>query len=437
MRIFRVTCYTILVSLLAGLFSLTLSAQSLDKIVAIVNDDIVLESELASRVASIVEQWRAQGRPLPDLPSLQQQILERLILDSIQLQLADTAGIRVSDRELNEAMESIAAQNNLSVLEFRNALQATGQDFLAVREDIRRELLLRQVQQTFVNRRIQISDQEVENYLNSEAGQSQNEIEVNLSNILIPIASQSTAEEIEAAKALAEQVYQDLLDGADFADMAQTHSAAPNAASGGVLGWRALNQLPEHLSSGVRLLQASEISAPIFTTSGIHILKVNERRGGGVTLVEETRARHILLSSNAIRSEEQTQLLAEDLYTRIEREEPFDELARLYSDDPVSGSLGGDLGWVQPGQMVPEFEAVMQETAVGAVSEPFESRFGWHIVQVQERRMQDMTEEMLSTMARNVLGQRKFESELDHWLREIRAQAYVEKRLESQPLGGQ
>jgi len=421
-----------LVALLLLVLPLTpVNAELLDRIAAIVNDDVVLESELEQRLDLVRQQISARGENtrLPPEDVLKQQVLDRLILESIQTQIAQQQGIRISDRQLNEALERIASQNNMTLAQFREALIAEGQDYDEAREQIRREILLSQVQQSNVNRRISVSDQEVQNFLNSELGQKEVQAEFKLRNILIALPDGASPEMIRQADDKAHELYQQLQDGADFAELALAVSNAPNALQGGELGWRRESELPETLAAAIDKLSPGQISQPIRTPGGFHILKVEDKRGGKVQLVNQTRVRHILLSPNEIRSPEQTRRQIEELYQRLQSGEPFDELARRYSDDPASGSQGGDLGWTQNGQMVPEFEQVMNRTAKGEISEPFESRFGWHILQVEDYRTQDLGEKMLESQARNSIRQRKFAEELNNWLREIRSQAYIERKI--------
>lgn len=403
-------------------------AQQLDRIVAVVNEDIIMQSELDLRIALVTDQILAQGVQVPPANILRQQVLDRLIMDSLQLQIAEIQGLRISDRQLNETLENIAAQNGMSLSEFRDALIAEGQDYAQAREQIRRELLVSQVQQSNVNRRIQITEQEVRNFLSSDAARQQAQAEFLLSNILIALPSQASPQDIQEAERRAQDIYSQLTEGAEFADLAVLASNAPNALNGGDLGWRNQNELPESLATAIAGLQPGQFSRPIRTPGGYHILQVRDRRGGDVTLVEQTLVSHILLTPNEIRSPQQTRSLAVDLRNRLREGQPFEDLARRYSDDPGSGSQGGNLDWTQEGQMVPEFEQVMVNTPVGEISEPFESRFGWHVLWVRDRRTQDMTNEMMENMARNAIGQRKFSEELDNWLRELRSQAYIEIR---------
>jgi peptidyl-prolyl cis-trans isomerase SurA len=417
--------------LLLALPLTSVNAELLDRVAAIVNEDVVLESELEQRLELVTEQINARGEDtrLPPENVLKQQVLDRLILESIQTQIAQQQGIRVSDRQLNDALERIAQQNNMTLGQFREALIAEGQDYNAAREQIRREILLSQVQQSNVNRRISVSDQEVQNFLDSELGQQEIQAEFQLRNILIALPDGASPQMIQQAEEKSRDLYQQLQEGADFAELALAVSNAPNALQGGELGWRRESELPEPLAAAIGKLSPGQISKPVRTPGGFHILKVEDKRGGKVQLVNQVKVRHILLTPNEIRSPEQTRRLIDELYRRLQDGEPFDELARRYSDDAASGSQGGDLGWTQNGQMVPEFEQVMNSTDKGEISEPFQSRFGWHILQVQDYRTQDMGEEMLESQARNSIRQRKFSEELNNWLREIRSQAYIERKI--------
>jgi len=421
---------------IAALMLLTLpltqvSAEILDRVAAVVNEDVVLESELEQRLALVRQQISARGGEtrLPPEDVLRQQVLDRLILESIQTQIAEQQGIRVSDRQLNDALDRIAQQNNMTLGQFREALIAEGQNYTEAREQIRREILLGQVQQSNVNRRINVSEQEVQNFLSSELWQQEIQAEFQLRNILIALPDGASPQMIQQAEDKAREIHAQLQNGADFAELALAASNAPNALQGGELGWRRESELPEDLAPAIRKLSPGQISQPVRTPGGFHILKVEDKRGGKVQLVNQTKVRHILLTPNEIRSPEQTRRLIDDLYRRLQDGQPFDELARRYSDDAASGSQGGDLGWTQDGQMVPEFEQVMNSTDKGEISEPFESRFGWHILQVQDYRTQDMGEEMLESQARNSIRQRKFSEELNNWLREIRSQAYIERKI--------
>ncbi|MDO6563972.1 peptidylprolyl isomerase [Amphritea sp. 1_MG-2023] len=417
-------------SMAALILGLSVSANAadipLDRIVAIVNDDIVLQSELSAREATIKSRLNAQGRNLPDEQILQNQVLDRLILDNIQLQVGKERGIRISDSELNASIERIAASSNLSLDQFREALIAEGQDYAQVRQQIRNEMLIQRIQQRIVNSRINVSQQEITNFLSSQQGEQLNATNYNLSQILLAVPLQATSNMLQSAQQQADKIAAELANGADFAETAIAQSNGPNALKGGEIGWRKLNEMPEEFAKVVKTLKKGEFSTPLRSPSGFHILKVNDKQGGAVQLVNQVKVRHILLTPNEIRSAAQTRREIDTLYQKLQQGVPFAELAKQFSDDAGSGSLGGELGWAQSGQMVPEFEEVMFNTASGEISRPFESRFGWHILKVEDRRQQDMSEEMQTNQARASIRQRKFNEELQNWLREIRSQAYIE-----------
>jgi peptidyl-prolyl cis-trans isomerase SurA len=398
---------------------------ALDGVAAIVNDDVVLDSELNQRTELIVEQLRARGQRIPPANILNTQVMDRLVLDNLLLQLADQQGIRVTDNQLNEAIQSIAARNGLTVQQFRQALIAEGRDYVSAREQIRREMLINQVQQSNVSRRIRVSDQEVQNFLKSDPS-ALSQPELLLSFILVDIPEQATPDQIQQSEAKANALFDTLKDGADFAETAIAASSAPNALNGGDLGWRRASELPEDIASALKGLEPGQISAPVRSPSGFYIVQLRDKRGGDVQMVNQTKVRHILLKPSEIRSPEQTKRLIDSVYRRLQGGENFTELAKELSDDLGSGSEGGELGWAQPGQMVPEFEQVMNNTPVNQISQPFESRFGWHILQVEDRRQQDMSDQILENQARSLLTKRKFNEELANWLREIRSEAYVE-----------
>ena len=398
----------------------------LDRIAAIVNEDVVMQSELIQRKSIVEEQLQARNTRLPSADILHKQVLNRLILESLQKQLAEKQGIRISDSQLNGAISNIAAQNKMSLEQFREALIAEGRNYNQAREQIRTEMLINSVQQNLVNRRIRVSEQEIENFLNSETGKQATSAEYQLSHILMAVPSQASPELIQQAERKANKIHKSLTDGANFAETAVEFSNAPNALKGGDLGWRKATELPEDLGKAVRNLNAGEFSQPVRSPSGFHIFLLRDKRGGTVQLVEQRLVSHILLKPSEIRTSEQAQRQINQIYRRIQAGERFADMAKEFSDDPASGSEGGSLGWTQAGQMVPEFEEVMNNTAKGGVSTPFESRFGWHILTVIDSRTEDLGEEMQENRARAAIQKRKFNEELSTWLRELRSQAYVD-----------
>jgi peptidyl-prolyl cis-trans isomerase SurA len=406
-----------------------LAEQSLDSIVAIVDDDIILQSELQRRDQVIRQQLSERNTQLPDAATFSQQVLDKLILDRIQINKAKENGIQVGDDELNRTLERIASSNGMDLAQFKQQLELEGQTYLEVREQIRSELIINRVQQRLVNQRINISEQEIDNYLSSNQGRAQAEPQLLLRHIMIPLPSGATDQQLLQSRQQADEVHQQLLDGADFTATAIAVSKAPNALEGGELGWRKPSDLPEELTDALLALEPGQFTEPMRLGSGFHILKLEQRKGGKQQLIEQAQVRHILIKPNQIRNEEDSENLIDHLYRRIQAGEDFAALAKQFSDDPGSGSNGGDLGWVMSGQMVPEFEQTMHATATGALSAPFQTQFGWHILQVTERRQQDFGEQILRNEAREAIRKRKFGESLSNWLAEIKAQAYIEIKL--------
>jgi len=326
-------------------------------------------------------------------------------------------------------MQTIAQRNGMSLEQFRSAVAKDGLSFEQAREQVRREMILSRVRQARVAERIQVTDQEVQNFLASDLGKLQLSEEYNLANIIIPLPDGATSEAIEAAERQANEVYQQLKNGADFARTAIARSAGDNALEGGALGWRKAAQLPPPFDAMVGSMNDGDITQPIRTPSGFIILKVLGKRGGQNQMVDEVHVRHILLKPSEIRSEAETERLAERLYQRIKGGENFADLARSFSEDPGSALNGGDLGWISPDVLVPEFRRVMNETPVNELSKPFKSPFGWHVLEVLGRRASDNTEQAREQQARNLLRNRKYDEELQNWLRQIRDEAYVEIKL--------
>lgn len=419
--------FALFIALLSVVAPPVSATQTLDRIVAIVDDDIIMESELIERTATVRVRMRDQNTSLPPDDALMQQVLERMIVESIELQMAERAGIRVDDNRVNETLENIARQNNMTTEQFRRTVVDEGISWRNLRDQIRRELIVSQLRQRRVGGRIQISDQDVENFLNSEVAKTNLAPDYRLGHILIPV---SPGSDLNAAEEKALAIYRELQAGADFSRLAAQYSAGEQALSGGDLGWRKAAQLPTLFADTVLDMKAGDVSHPIRSPSGFHIIKVLELRGGTEQFVQQTKVRHILIKPNEIRSEAESQHLIEDIRSRIQSgKEDFASLAKTYSDDPGSALQGGDLGWVNPGSMVPEFEKEMASAPVNKVSEPFRSQFGWHILEVQERRNQDMSEEFRRGRARQMLQRRKFDEELETWLQEIRQEAYVEVKL--------
>ncbi len=398
----------------------------LDRVVAIVDNDVVMQSQLDQRLREVRATIQKRGAPLPPEHVLTQQVLERLIIENIQLQIGDRSGVRITDEELNQAMGTIAQRNNMSLEQFRAALAHDGLSYDEAREQVRREMIISRVRQRRVAERIQVSEQEVQNFLASDLGKIQLSEEYRLANIVIPVPDSASPETVQAAARQAAEMYQQLKQGADFNQMAVARSAGDNALEGGEIGWRKAAQLPSPFDTMVGSLAVGDVTEPLRGPGGFIILKLEEKRGGSKMLRDEVHVRHILLKPSEIRSEEETQRLAEKLYERIQAGESFGDLAKKYSEDPGSKLNGGDLNWVDPESLVPEFREVMNNAPQGQVTKPFRSPFGWHVLEVLGRRATDSSDKFREQQAAQTLRARKYDEELQAWLRQIRDEAYVE-----------
>ncbi len=402
----------------------------MDRIVAVVNKDVIVQSELDERLREVRGQLRQSGTPPPLETALARQVLERIILERLQLQIAQETGIRVEEEELNRAVERIAERNQLSVRQFRDVLERDGFDFARFREQVRNEILLTRVRQRSVERRVSVSPREIDNFLATEKQQGGGVNEYRLAHILIAVPEAASAEQIDAARARAEQVRAQVSAGGDFAQVAAEVSDGQQALQGGDLGWRKGPELPTIFAQAVPSLKPGEVSPLIRSPSGFHIVKLMDVRGDTRFVITQVHARHILVRPNDVVPDSEAQRRLEQLKIRIVNGEPFDELARAHSDDTVSATRGGDLGWLNPGDTVPEFERTMQSLEEGQVSDPFRTQFGWHIVQVVARRDHDDTEQLRRTRAAEQIRMRKMDEEVQTWLRQLRDEAYVEVRLE-------
>jgi peptidyl-prolyl cis-trans isomerase SurA len=404
----------------------TAQLQVVDRVAAIVDEDVVMQSELEQRLSDIYAQIESSGGNPPPLNLLAEQVLERLISERLQLNLGNRAGVRISEEEINQAIARLAASSGGTVEAYIAAVEQQSGGYAGLREQIRTEMVLRRVQQGNVMRRIRISDRELDNFLNSQEGQLLSAAEVRVGHILLSLNAQMDAEQQQQLRDRATELAAQAAQGSDFAALALSYSNDSSAAQGGDLGWRNSAELPELFAAALAELQPGEVSAVLQSGAGLHILKLYDRRGGGEQLVEQHFARHFLLSPNQIRDPEQTVAELEGLRQRLIDGEDFAALAREYSEDKGSALSGGELGWSTPGMFVPEFERTMNNIAIGEISAPFKSQFGWHILQVTERRDQDFSTEILRNRARNLLSQRKFDAELQVWLQEIRDEAFVQ-----------
>lgn len=394
--------------------------RQLDRVIAIVDDDVILASELQAAVQRAEVNARRAKRELPPADQFRRQVFDQLVLDSLQLQIATRAGVRISDGELNDAMERVARQNNMTLDQFSQALTKDGLPYAEAREQLRREMLIQRVQQGSVNEHVQITDQEIASFLSSAEGRALTAPQYRVLHALIPTSDGTDNAQL---KQFAEQLNARLRAGEDFNRVIAT--PGPVKVQGGDLGWRSDEALPSLLAGVVPTLQPGQVADPLVSPAGYHLVKLADVRGKG-EVIQQTKARHILLKPSAIRSDEQCRSLAADLRQRAIGGADFAQLARQYSEDIGSAMEGGELGWTSPGQLVDTFQKAMDNTAPGNISEPFRSRYGWHVVLVEERRQQDVTTEIKQNMARNYLHEKKYQDELDGWLRKIRDEAYVD-----------
>lgn len=411
-------------SLLVG--NLYAAEQPLDRVAAIVDNDVVMYSQYQTRLKEVQQTINKRGVQAPAEDVLRQQVMERLILDAIQLQIAERSGIRVSDEELNASMATIAERNGLTQQEFAQALAADGLTLQDAQEQIRQEMIISRVRQYRVAERIQVTDQEVQNFLASDLGKMQLAEEYQLANILIPVPDAATNDDLDKAQKTVASVVKQLEQGADFAQLAMTYSASENALEGGEMGWRKAAQLPPPFDRLLGGMSIGQVTEPARTAGGIILLKLLDKRGGDVMYRDEVHVRHILLKPSEIRSPEATQKLAQRLYERLRSGEDFAALAKQFSEDPGSALNGGDLNWIDPSSLVPVFREEMARTEIGQLSKPFESQFGWHVLQVLDRRSTDSSAQMREQQAVSLLRNRKYDEELQTWLRQIRDEAYVE-----------
>lgn len=409
----------------------------IDAIVAVVNNEVITAHELETRMQTVEARLRSQGGTVPPRAQFQQQLLERMIIDRAQLQLAKENGLRVDDALLDAAVARIAEQNNVTLAEMRRKVESDGISFARFREDIRNEILLQRLREREVDSKVQITESEVDNFLASGGGATQAaQPEINLAQILVRIPENASAEQIAQRRARAEEALQQLRTGADFAQIAAAYSDASDALKGGEMGWRTLDRLPQLFVDAVADRRDNELVV-VKSANGFHILRVLGRRtstpakaGASAPAVTQTHARHILIKVNQVVPANEARRKLVELKERLDNKAAtFPELARMYSNDG-SASKGGDLGWLYPGDTVPEFERAMNALQPGQISEPIESPFGFHLIQVIERKTDDVTQERQRMMARQALRERKIEEATEEWLRQLRDRTYVEYRSE-------
>jgi peptidyl-prolyl cis-trans isomerase SurA len=410
--------------------ALAQKAVLVDRIVAVVNKEVITLSELSVAVAAAERQLARQGTPAPPRAVLERQMLERLILDKAQLQRARDTGIRIDELQLDRAVQRIAENNKMTLAEFRRVLERDGVPFDAWRQDLREQIMLSRLREREVEEKIQVTDSEIDLFLEEMKAQPKR-IEYNVSHILVRVPEQATPERIEEARARAQKARAEASGEADFARVAASYSDAPDALEGGNLGWRTQERLPELFSAALAQMKPGDVSEPLRSPAGFHVLKLNDRRDGGAAApVTQTRARHILVRTSELVSAAEARRRIADLRSRIVNGADFAELAKANSDDTPSAARGGELDWIYPGDTVPDFERALQALQPGELSEPVRTPFGYHLIQLLERRAADASQERRRQEARKILRERRSEEAFDEWLRQLRDRAYIELRLE-------
>jgi peptidyl-prolyl cis-trans isomerase SurA len=402
----------------------------LDRIVAVVNKEVITQFELAERTAQVQKELQRRGASSLDRSGIERQVLERLVVEKVQLQFARETGMRVDDLELDRTVNRVAEGNKLSLVEFRQRLEADGIPFDKFREELRNEILLNRLRDREVTSKLTVSVGEIDNFIQEQSEKKEAGTEYDIAHILVRVPEQATPAQVEARRARAEEVVNRLKEGTDFAQLAATYSDAPDALQGGAMGWRGEQRLPELFVEALKGLKPGGVSGVFRSPAGFHVIKLIEMRGAGAPLlVEQAHVRHILVRTNDLVSEDEAKRKLLGLRDRIVNGVNFAELARLNSDDG-SASRGGDLGWVYPGDTVPEFERAFNDLKLMEVSQPVKTSFGWHLIQVLERRTADVSSDRRRVEARKVLLDRKGDEAYQEWLRQLRDRAYVELRLE-------
>jgi peptidyl-prolyl cis-trans isomerase SurA len=402
----------------------------LDRVAATVNEGVVLSSELDEQILAIAERLRSQKLDLPPQNVLRQQVLDRLVLQELQMQRANRAGIKVSDETLNNALRDVAEQNKIALADLPAALAEQGIDYANYREGLRKELVMQILRQRDVIARINVSPREIDQFLERQKKMPSDANEYNVSHILVAVPQAATPEQLDEAAHKADEVYQKATGGEDFGRLAVAYSNATTALEGGQLGWRKGSELPTFLAEVIATMKAGDVSKPIRTPSGFHIAKLNELRGNTQTIVNQVHARHILLKPNELQDDATVQQKLNSIRDRIlNKGENFAAVASVVSEDPGSAAEGGDLGWASPGTYVPEFEKQLAQLQPDEISQPFRTQFGWHIIQLLGRRQFDNTNDIIRQKAFLALRESKADEETELWLRRLRDEAYVEYKL--------
>jgi len=403
-------------------------AQPMDRIVAVVEDEVILQSDLESMAKTIALQLQQRKVALPPQDVFLTQVLERLVIKKLQMLTAARTGIRLGDDDLNSSIKNIAQNNNMTLSQFRDVLERDGYDYSHFRESIREDMIISRLHKVQVGDKIIVSDREIDTFLATQAAQGGAQDAYHLLHILISVPEAATPEQVQTAQEKLKKVQLLIAEGGDFSEIASGYSDGQNALEGGDFGWRLQGELPSLFAKQVPMLAVSEVSDVIRSGSGFHLVKLVDKKSQETHMVKQTSASHILIKTNDLVSDDDARIRLEKIKHRVENGEDFAELARAHSDDMVSAVRGGDLGWSTPGTMVPEFEQRMNALANNEMSEVFKSRFGWHLIQLHDRREQNMADEYQRSQAREQIHSRKMAEEVDNWLRELRDSSYVEYR---------
>ena len=402
------------------------NARVIDKIVAVVDSGVVLASDVETRLNDLKTQAESRGNAVEINDELREQVLERLILEQAQVEVAKRRGLQIDDARVNETLLQIAKNRETDLLGLKNAIESEGKSFAVFREQIRRELLINAIRDREVKTRIRISDTELERFMETTGGQVSTAPELLLSQIVVGLPNRPSPEVIQQAEQKAVQIRDALLKGAPFGQMAVRYSDATEASQGGDLGWRNILELNPSFADALTEAKKNTLVGPIRSPGGFHLIAVRDRRGDQSVVVTEYKARHILIKPDAVRSLEKAEQLAQNVRRELEGGAEFADLARRFSEDPLSAAKGGDLGWVRADQLVPGFANVMTQLPLNTLSGVTKSRFGFHLIEVLDTRESDISEEQMKDRARRILTERKFSQELDSWLRQVRADAFVE-----------
>lgn len=403
-----------------------LITEELDSIVAIVEDDVILRSELDSSIATIVQQIQAGGGQVPSRGALEKQVMERLVLIELQLQRAEASGIRVSDTEVDESLRRLAQSNSITLTQLRQSLEADGFSYAQFRREMRDEMVTTRLRQRVAASRVEVSETEIDIYLGS---QQVDQGEYRISHILIGLPEGATPDQIQQGRDKAMRVYDELEAGLDFATAAVNYSDGQQALEGGDLGWRPANQVPTIFADTIAGMRAGDLARPLRSPSGFHILQVADFRERSQHMVEEYHARHIMVEINELVTSTEALEIVQNVHERVVNGESFDELAKQFSDDNTTANLGGDMGWFQPEAYGPRIGQILASLQEGMLSQPFQTSAGWHILEKLGSREQDRTEAVIRAQARENIRLRKAEEEVELWLRELRDEAYIDMRV--------